>query len=654
MTLSFVNVKKKRVGYRRATSNNNNLNGSAGGEEAAPRYLLLVAILLAFLGGFVLGKQESTPTTVSAVWSRLAEAIGRDPEFSVDHLLGELTKTRLQLEETFRVEYGGDYYGRLYDQIQIQNHIFLASPMSRDRLKRRLMMKIVQTLIDPSKEVSFVWATAGDSSAAGHGNMLNQSYTAVLERTVQPAFQALGLQFVARNYAMSWYQSAPELALCMESVYGTDLDVLNWDFSMQDGQTHSYKTELWAERATMHPSLPLLFFVDNSAASSRLSMLQNKLESNGVGFVFVDKMAMDRVRSRVPPTVATSTAIVPEALQNWICPGGAVEGALPCDDAMRYFVCDQFETGQECLAAKYKTLTGCDAGQKSNHPGWKEHQFKGMLLGHYFLDVLEEALIALDAMKHPNGQVAAIRSQVILDRLEKMHQRDVRNATQAPIPVTYDGVDEELMSRITPSLLFRGNGVCHTALLPAQSRFLGHTTQSSLIGSSEGGYDTGMNKVLCHPVHNQLPLAYESSDRMRCPSAKIDHRDFFYLRNQDGWLHKTVPNHAELQAYQRSPAQGIIIICLQICPMDKCSDDYVGFAQVSSQHGHAKVDIKVDGSEVKELLTLDHRCHVLKGEDGIRWGPGKAGDGQYKLSFKLHVKMKGLDYSVKMSSIIVL
>jgi hypothetical protein len=242
--------------------------------------------------------------------SVLSRLIGREPEFSVDHLLGELTKTRLQLEERFREEYG-ESYGQLYDPIQVQNHVFKSSPMSRDRLKRRLLQKIVQKLVDPTLDVNFVWATAGDSSAAGHGNMYNQSYTAILERTVQPAFQALGLNFVGRNYAMSWYQSAPELALCMESVYGSDIDVLNWDFSMQDGDAHAYKTELWVERASVHPSLPLLFFVDN-AASPRVPMLQQKLEPNGVGYFLVDKMSIDLVRSRAPLTSRNPT------LENWI------------------------------------------------------------------------------------------------------------------------------------------------------------------------------------------------------------------------------------------------------------------------------------------------------------------------------------------------
>lgn len=637
MALTFVDTKNR--GYRRVRSSENN--------GAHPRYFLLVSILFAFTGGFLLGRRESTPVTIATVLNRLSDVMSGEPELSVDFLLGKLAKARLELEDSFRRQYG-DYFGILFDPIQIQKNIFLASPTSRERLKRRMIQKILDKLSNPAKEVKFIWATAGDSSAAGHGNMFNQSYTAVLERSVQPAFEALGISFVGRNYGMMWYQSAPEVAFCMEEIYGAadDLDVLNWDFSMQDGDANAYKTEMWVERAMVHSGLPVLFFVDKRS-SPRLEMLKRKLERNGVGFIFMDKMAVDVVRSRVP-TNADDFAV-----KDWICPGGAVEGSLACDDPIRFFVCDQRESAQNCLAAKYDTATGCENGQISNHPGWKEHQFRGMLISHFILDVLEEALVTLDGMMHPHGQFLTVKSDVLIDGLHTLHQQDVQNATMSPIPSSYLGIDKDLMRQLTPWLVFRGNSVCHTALLPAQSRFLDHVTESGMIGSPDGGYDTGENKVTCKAEHNQLPLAYSSSDRLRCPSPKIDHKDFFYLRNQDGWLHSTVPTRSEVQAYQRNPPQGIILVCLQVCPMDRCSDDYVGFGQ-SSDHGHAKISAKVDGKEVKNFISLDHGCHVLQSDSGIRWGPGSAGDGRYTLSFRLHAKLSGLTYSVKISSIVVM
>lgn len=56
----------------------------------------------------------------------------------------------------------------------------------------------------------------------------DQAYTRVIEDTVRDSFDAVGLRFIANNYAMDGMSSGPELALCMESIYGFDIDILNW------------------------------------------------------------------------------------------------------------------------------------------------------------------------------------------------------------------------------------------------------------------------------------------------------------------------------------------------------------------------------------------------------------------------------------------
>lgn len=59
----------------------------------------------------------------------------------------------------------------------------------------------------------FVWATGGNSIAAGHGNLYNESYTAFLSRAVTDVFAAIGIEFVARNYGIGGMDSAPQIAL---------------------------------------------------------------------------------------------------------------------------------------------------------------------------------------------------------------------------------------------------------------------------------------------------------------------------------------------------------------------------------------------------------------------------------------------------------
>jgi len=104
---------------------------------------------------------------------------------------------------------------------------------------------------------------AGDSAAVAHGNMYSQSYTTILEQTVKWAFDAVGIEFIARNHAMADFGSGTELAMCTESLYGTNIDVLSWDFSRVD-RLSDYRRNLWGNRAAVHLSRLILMVMDSS------------------------------------------------------------------------------------------------------------------------------------------------------------------------------------------------------------------------------------------------------------------------------------------------------------------------------------------------------------------------------------------------------
>jgi hypothetical protein len=70
------------------------------------------------------------------------------------------------------------------------------------------------------------WATGGHSASAGHGNFFRDSYTSRMEMAVKPLFKSIGLEFEARNYAMGGTDSAEEVALCMNQIFGRDIDFI--------------------------------------------------------------------------------------------------------------------------------------------------------------------------------------------------------------------------------------------------------------------------------------------------------------------------------------------------------------------------------------------------------------------------------------------
>ena len=96
---------------------------------------------------------------------------------------------------------------------------------AREGSRRRL--NVDNTLAPFSDHYAkIVWATGGHSAAAGHGNLFNESYTSFLEQAVSNVFGAIAIEFEGRNYAMGGTPSAPEMALCQEAVFGTDIDVV--------------------------------------------------------------------------------------------------------------------------------------------------------------------------------------------------------------------------------------------------------------------------------------------------------------------------------------------------------------------------------------------------------------------------------------------
>ena len=70
-----------------------------------------------------------------------------------------------------------------------------------------------------------------------------------MEAAVKPIFQAIGLDFVGRNYAMGGTSSFPEIANCLAEIFGLDTDVLSWDFGMTDGSRDPTGISMFCGRA---------------------------------------------------------------------------------------------------------------------------------------------------------------------------------------------------------------------------------------------------------------------------------------------------------------------------------------------------------------------------------------------------------------------
>jgi len=211
--------------------------------------------------------------------------------------------------------------------------------------------------------------------------------------------------------------------------------------------------------------------------------------------------------------------------------------------------------------------------QVSWHPGWKDHILKGRLLGHFLINILDDSLFELERLKSVIGS----DPKHILAHLEQMEKMDKNNFKKKPPDIkSWEDGNSDVSGGVKPKTILRGQSICHTALLPSKSRLEGISTESEMVGDEHDGFDKGFNQFLMTtPEDGKLPLAFDMNDRQHCDLLEIDHKDFFLVREQDGWVETTVPNDRELEVYKRtSPVEGIIVVCLKICPLNKCPDAY--------------------------------------------------------------------------------
>ena len=626
---------------------------------------LLLALALAFVVGYKIGQTETAPLLATNLVAAITSAIGGvgAKDVSTSELLGRYAIQRRKMELELMDEFG-DWYGQIFDPIRLEG-VFAAGMASRDRLVRRIMIKVAEARVaemaapETTTASTFVWATAGDSAAAGHGNLFDQSYTAVMGRTLQDAFASLGVEFRAKNYAHGGYTSGPELALCMEAIYGIDLDVLTYDFSLTEGPDDVHRVALWGNRAGVHPTAPILFLMGGRQERRWAEFIRH--EGMGLGAVLMDNNGIQDIRQRLPDSnqVKNPEEEVPEALRYYLC-GESIEGVKPCDDMLRYYMCEDTVNGEPCTLNKYKTDKACEGNvrfQETWHPGYKDHNLKGRILGYYMLDLLEEALIQLDEYRSspdPGVEVSLDDTSWsgILDHLYAETGADVATFLQSTPafdswPQDYD---KDTLLEVGPSIVFRKPAICHTALLPAQTRYDGIMTTSGMRIDPRNGFEEGDRKQLIAPPDDGIiPLAYDANDRQTCPALEIDHKDFFLVKEGWGFLGQIVPTQAETQAFDRGTRkEGLVMVCLKICPNNRCPDESVGFGLIKRNRG--KLFITVDGKPVTTIKKLEG-CHFMGGEHGLKWA-GQAGSGAHDVRFRItDPALQELELSI--SSIVV-
>jgi hypothetical protein len=506
----------------------------------------------------------------------------------------------------FKTPFDDPKFGHTYDK-------------SKERLKRRMKIKIIESQIERG-QTTFTWTIGGHSAAAGHGNLFRQASAAVIEKSLEGVFDSLGILFRTKNYAMGGTSSGPEVSMCMESIFGQDMDIISWDYGMTDArQPHLYG--LWTERAALVPSRPIQFAFGQKGIN-----YQNALVNAG-GASFSSNL--DNSRNILPssddPDVDASK--LPPGLQNYLC-NGHVEVGEPCKD-------HKWDTKHTCPNIKH---------QVSWHNGWKDHMFIGRMAAAFILEHLLEALDDLSKVVESDVDDNADKTENIAaaegvipttqPTLSSSYLAELRAYEEKDKAAYFASTGPEKVSNVLngPSnfnftYFEKSRSFCRTALLPSQTRYDGvfkNTSEPSeyiLAGKTnytEDGYDMRQLPAPNKDDNNtELILVYNHmSSRSVCEDGEIDSKDIFYLRDQDGWMKTSIPNEKEATYFGGNyDFKGIIMLCTLVFDWERYPPDYVRIPDFFNETLATKGGILVNGVKATNSTGVGKNCHLLRHDE---------------------------------------
>jgi hypothetical protein len=459
--------------------------------------------------------------------------------------------------------------------------------------------------------------------------------------------------------------SGGEVLMCNEAIFGTDVDMLTWDYGMTDGGS----TELllhYGYRAAVHPNRPALVAI-GSVSSARMARLQ-ELASRGLAVLYDANDDEQWALYNVPD----SAGLTEEELHQ-----------LP--PLVRNFKCeDSIEKGAPYCSSEKYNMFACPRrkGRVSWHPGWyvlldwnvavgnvvcstilnpygrcwwwlhrKRQALHGysiaLFLANLLIDVLSELVtISSSEAFHPESRLAML----LLEEEQLYSSFLQKSLPPSANPNNIGGVNFEL--------LFKGKSFCHTALLPSRARYLGHvgTPQRNTVTGRVEQYDIGIPQLVANTIAptllggggrggSAMPLAYAPDERDDCElPTKIDFKDFFYTHYNHGWTKIFLPsNDAEAQAYNHDPTavQGLILVRLSQCPQNKCQP-----GDLKSILPADGVEVQVNGKLVISVIGLLGML-LLQGDDGQYWTPNSQG------RFEISMRVTVVDHFLRISSLVV-
>jgi outer membrane biosynthesis protein TonB len=142
---------------------------------------------------------------------------------TINAILDEYGQPKDGSSELFHVEKHEAWIDKM-EKEKCNSQVGCTTSTSWKNLKRRLLHAVMT-------EDMFVFAMGGHSSAAGHGNHFQQSYTLQVQWILEGVFSRLGVRHQSRNFGLGGLGTT-QSGLATKSLLGHDVDMLLWDSGM--------------------------------------------------------------------------------------------------------------------------------------------------------------------------------------------------------------------------------------------------------------------------------------------------------------------------------------------------------------------------------------------------------------------------------------
>jgi hypothetical protein len=360
-------------------------------------------------------------------------------------------------------------------------------------------------------------------------------------------------------------------------------------------------------RAGVHPNRPALMALHlNQKMGEQIIELEQK------AFLSISAMktsVMEQLLDDIPDMVGLSdeqTNGMGPMLQYLKCQGMIELGDPYCKDK-------RFER-EMCPERRWKARW---------HPGFKRLALSGNLLALFLVEVLQDAIQALQQTKVLNKEVSL---QNIESELAKLRQAQdeahlaFHDSDWIPETPPFNFTQ---WSDVDPTWLLKGVSLCRTAKLPSQIRYKGILTGRTRWDRffREGTERQAIMSTPLNSSNDALRLSYDERHRQTsCNSTvNIDYMDFFYIINNknkgDDWFRVTLPSDAEVSEYGSRVYTGLLVICPYECQRYGKEGGCLG-DEILMNEWWMVVDFQVNGLSATSVEELASQCVILRHERG--------------------------------------